>query len=278
VDFIRARKDEPSFAYIAPNMPHLQLAVTDPFDGLSERGLFGDVMAEIDDLVAAVRQALEDEGIAENTLLVFTSDNGHWIRFQDTASHPKYDEARIHIGSARPFRDGKGSTWEGGQRVPGVWWWPGTIGPRRVVREPASTLDILPTAFALAGQPPPTGRILDGRDIRPLLAPAAFPGSVPDFEFVYVGNDLNQSYAARKGPWKLHTHLYSQTGNNYGFAPNSSSRVAVSPNLLFNLETDPSERFNVAADHPATVAELQGILNDFNASVATEGTFWGAAP
>lgn len=272
--FIRANREQPFFAYIALNMPHLQIAVTAPFEGVSERGLLGDTMAEIDDLVATIRTTLEDEGIAENTLVIFTSDNGHWIRFQDDASHPKYGEARIHIGSARPFRDGKGSTWEGGVRVPGVFWWPGVIEPRSVMQHPASAFDILPTVFALAGQPLPADRTLDGRDIRPYFHPATFPGSVPDFEYIFTGFDQNQIYAVRKGPWKLHTHLYSQTSNNYGFAPNSASRTTLAEPLLFQLENDPSERFNLRADHPAIVADLQSAISAFAASHAAEGSFW----
>ena len=275
VSFIRAKKNQPFLAYIAPNFPHLQLAASDETAGSSQRGLLGDVMTDIDNLVAAVRQTLEQENIASNTLIVFSSDNGHWIKYQNTASDPLYGEARIHIGSAKPFRDGKGSTWEGGQRVPGVWHWPGVIPPRSVSSAPASALDILPTALALAGVPLPAGRTLDGRDIRPYLDSVSFPGTVPEFGFFFTGFENNPTYAARKGPWKLHTHLYSQTGNNYGFAPNSSARVAVSPNLLFNVETDPSERYNVAADHPVVVSELQALLAAFNASVATEQTFWG---
>lgn len=274
VDFIRENKDSPFFAYIAPNYPHLHVAVTEPFEGVSERGLLGDCMAEIDDLVATVRTTLEDEGIAENTLIIFTSDNGHWIRFQNDANHPKYGEARIHIGSARPFRDGKGSTWEGGQRVPGVFWWPGTIQPRTVSREPASTLDILPTALSLANQPIPNDRNLDGRDIRPYLNPNLFPGNVADFEFLYAGWDQNAIYAVRKGKWKLHTHLYSQTGNSWGFANNGSGRITLASPILFDLEADPSERFNRAAENPAAVAELQAIIDSFNTSVSDEGTFW----
>lgn len=277
VSFIEAKKDQPFFAYIAPNFPHLQIAASDEKAGTSARGLLGDAMADIDELVAAVRQALEDHGIADNTLIVFTSDNGHWIRFQNTATHPLYGEARIHIGSARPFRDGKGSTWEGGQRVPGVWCWPGTIPARTVVRSPASNLDIMPTALALAGAPLPTGRTLDGRDIRPHLNPATFPGTVADFVFIYSGFDQNASYAVRKGLWKLHTHLYSQTGDNYGFAPDSSGRTTLASPLLFNLETDPPERYNLAAGHPATVRELLDLISSFNASVAAENTFWGPA-
>ena len=235
-------------------------------------------MAEIDNLVATVRKAVDDAGIASNTLIVFTSDNGHWIKYQNTASDPLYGEARILIGSAKPFRDGKGSTWEGGLRVPGVWCWPGTIPARTVVRQPVSSLDILPTAFALVGAPLPTGRTLDGRDIRPYLNSSQFPGNVPDFSFVYTGYEQNPAYAARKGQWKLHTHLYSQTGKNYGFASDSSTRLALGTPILFNVETDPSERYNVAVANPAIVSMLQTVLTNFNTSVATEKTFWGAAP
>lgn len=278
VSFIRAKKDQPFFAYIAPNFPHLQLAVSDAYAGTSERGLLGDTMAEIDNLVATVRQTLDEESIAQNTLIVFSSDNGHWINYQNTASNALYGEARINIGSSKPFRDGKGSTWEGGQRVPGIWCWPGTIPARTVICQPASALDILPTAFALAGAPLPTGRTLDGRDIRHYLNPTSFPGNVADFQFIFTGNEYSPTYAIRKGPWKLHTHLYSQTGNNYGFAPNSSSRLALASPLLFNVETDPSERYNVAAENPTIVSELQNLLTNFNSSVSTEQTFWGPPP
>jgi arylsulfatase A len=278
VAFIRAHKQSPFLAYIAPNMPHLQIAATEAFTGTSERGLLGDTMAEIDDLVATLRQTLEEENIAGNTLLIFTSDNGHWIRFQNEANHALYGEARIHIGSARPFRDGKGSTWEGGMRVPGIWHWPGVIPPHTPRFEPASTLDVLPTVFALAGLPIPTDRTLDGRDIRPLLAPTLFPGSVPEFRLVFTGFETNLPYAVRKGPWKLHTHLYSQTGNHYGFAPNSTTRTAVSPNLLFQLEKDPSERFSLTASQAAITADLQAEIQAFTQSVANEQTFWGPPP
>jgi arylsulfatase len=276
VSFIRAKKNQPFFAYIAPNFPHLQIAASDPFLGTSPRGLLGDTMAEIDNLVAAVRGAVIEEGIAANTLVILTSDNGHWIKYQNTASDPLYGEARIHIGSAKPFRDGKGSTWEGGQRVAGVWCWPGTIGAGQANRSPVSSLDILPTAFALAGVPLPSGRSIDGRDIRPYLNPATFTGSVAEFQFVFTGFDQNATYAARKGPWKLHTHLYSQTGDNYGFAANSSSRLTLGAPILFQVETDPSERYNVASANSSVVTELQTLLNQFNNSVNTEQTFWGS--
>lgn len=269
VQFIKDNKDGPFLLVIAPNMPHLPVHAGDAFKGRSLRGLYGDCIEEIDEMVGRVTQTLRDQGIAENTLVVFSSDNGPWILYENTASHAKYGEARLLVGSALPFRDGKGSTWEGGVRVPGVWWWPGTIPPGTVVRSPASTMDVLPTAFALAGEPLPAGRTLDGRDIRPYLNPAAFAGAVPDFAFVYTGSNWNTYYAARKGPWKLHQALYSQTGNNYGFAATASNP------LLFNVEQDPHERFNVAVSHPEVVADLNAVISAFGASVTAEGTFWG---
>ncbi len=274
--FIRAHKGGPFLAYVAPNMPHLGIHASDPFLGTSEQGLLGDVMAELDDLIGALRRTVEEEGIAQNTLIILSSDNGHWIKYQDTANDAEYGEARAYIGSARPFRDGKGSTWEGGVRVPGVWFWPGTISARRVVSQQASNMDVLPTVFALAGEPLPTGRTLDGRDIRPYLNPTLFPGSVADFTYIYTGSPDNFIYGATKGPWKLHTHLYSQTGNNYGFAANSANRTTLPSPLLFNVETDPSERFNVAGDNPTIVSELQAVISAFNTSVNSEQTFWGA--
>lgn len=270
VGFIQQNKANPFLLYLAPNMPHLPVHAGDAFKGKSLRGLYGDCIEEIDAMLGTVVSTLESEGIAQNTLVIFTSDNGSWILYENTASHSLYGEARLLVGSALPFRDGKGSTWEGGVREVGVWYWPGVIPPRTVVKTPASTMDVLPTAFALAGEPLPSGRTIDGRDIRPYLSSNAFPGTVPAFQHVYTGASSNGVYAARKGPWKLHVALYSQTGNNYGF---SASQGAP---LLFNVEQDPHERFDRRAQEPAVVAELQGVINDFNTSVNTEQTFWGA--
>lgn len=269
VSFIQQNKANPFLLYVVPNMTHLPLHAGDAFKGKSLAGLLGDCVEEIDAMVGTIVSTLETEGIAQNTLVIFTSDNGPWILYENTASHSLYGEARLLVGSALPFRDGKGSTWEGGVRVVGSWYWPGTIAPRTVVKSPASNMDILPTAFALAGEPLPSGRTLDGRDIRPLLNAATFPGTVPDFQYIYTGNSANSVYAARKGPWKLHTAIYSQTGNNYGFTASQSTP------LLFNVEQDPHERFDRRAQEPAIVSELQAVINAFNTSVNNEQTFWG---
>jgi arylsulfatase A len=196
------------------------------------------------------------------------SDNGSWIRFETTASHPLYGEARLMVGSALPFRDGKGSTWEGGMRVPGVWYWPGTIPPRTLVRTPAMTMDVLPTAFAPAGDLLPGGRTLDGCDIWPMLSSGAFPGTVPDFQLVYTGNSENAIYAVRKGLWKLHNRLYSQNGNNHGFTASQSHP------LHFNVEQDPHKGFDRPAQETAVASEMQAINDGFDTSLNSERTFW----
>jgi arylsulfatase len=268
VQFIKDHKDGPFFLYVATNMPHLPIHASDEFRGTSLRGLYGDCIEEIDAMVGSLVTTLEAENIAENTLLVFTSDNGPWIRFQNTAWDDRYKEARILIGSALPFRDGKGSIWEGGFRVPGVWWWPGTIQPATVVRQPAATLDVLPTIFALAGEPLPSDRTIDGRDIRPYLNSGVFPGTVPDFAFFYTGGNARTVYAVRNGPWKLTTGLYTQTGDNYGFS------ASVNDPLLFQVEQDPHERFDVSSQNPEVVNQLKALRTDFIDSVNNEGSFW----
>ena len=268
MSFIRNNRETPFFAYVAYGMPHLPVHASSEARGKSKRGLYGDVIEEIDANVGRLRSLLDELELAENTLIVFTSDNGPWIRFQDTAEHEMYGEARLNIGSALPFRDGKGSTWEGGVRVPGVFWWPGVIEPATVVREPACTFDVLPTVFAYAGVPIPTGRSLDGRDIRHYFNPAMNLGTVDPFQFIYTGASKNEVYGSRKGPWKVHIRLYSQTRNDYGY---QASREKP---LLFQVEHDPSERFDRASEHPDVVKSLLDQIEQFESRLSSEGSFW----
>ncbi len=244
VSFIKANKDKPFFAYIAHNQPHLGLYVSENFKGKSRRGLLGDVMAEIDNSVSRIRNALEESGIAENTIIIFSSDNGPWIRFRDTAHDTKYGEARLHVGYAQPFRDGKGSNWEGGHRVAGIVCWPGTIQPARVL-EPASTLDVLPTVFAACGVEPKP--LTDGRDIRTILEGQS---PVVPFSFGYSGPD-NQFSGWREGPWKLLVRTPSQIKD-----PTAPAATPAKP-LLFQVEEDLGESINRAAEHPEIVEKLK---------------------
>jgi arylsulfatase len=268
IQFIKDHKEKPFLLYIAPNMPHLPVHAGKAFQGKSQHGPYGDCIEEIDEMMGALNDALEKEGIAQNTLVILTSDNGPWIAHQNDVNHPRYGEARRLVGSALPFRDGKGSTWEGGVREVGVWYWPGTILPGTVVRQPASTMDVLPTAFALAGEPLPADRTIDGRDIRSYLNPSAFEGTVSEFRYIYTGNPDSSIYGARVGPWKLHTRLFSQTGDNHGFAASNEKP------LLFNVEEDPYERIDRASEQSAKVSELKEAIDAFKASVAAEKTFW----
>lgn len=243
VDFIGRHHEQPFFIYLAHNQPHLGLFADEKFSGRSKRGLLGDVMAEIDDSVGQILAALEKHGLSSNTLLFFSSDNGPWLKFQDTADHPRYGEARLNVGYAYPFRDGKASIFEGGHRVPGIFYWPGVLPAKRQL-EPASTLDLLPTLFALAGVEVP-GEI-DGRDIRPLLDPQRHPGEVALFSMLY-SNALNQPNAIREGPWKLITRI-----------SNKHKDLKASPEapLLFQVEHDLGERFNRAGEQPEITARL----------------------
>ncbi len=254
--FIHEHRGRPFFLYLAHNQPHLGLYAGEAFRGRSRRGLLGDVMAEIDASVGRVRKALEEAGVANNTLVIFSSDNGPWILFQNTAQHRKYGEARLHIGYAQPFRDGKGSNWEGGHRVPGLFCWPGVLPPARQL-EPASTLDVLPTVLALCGAEVPAN--VDGRDIRPLLAPGRHPGPVATFELLYCGVD-NRPNAFRQGAWKLHTGLTSQIKEPHGFTATRENP------LLFQVEQDLGERFNLAAANPGMVDRLRERMDAITAT------------
>ncbi|MBT8038479.1 MAG: sulfatase [Verrucomicrobiae bacterium] len=251
IAFIQKNKHRPFFAYVAHNQPHLGLFVSDAYQGKSRRGLLGDVMAEIDDSVGQILTAIKEAQIEHNTLVIFSSDNGPWVRFRDTPKS-KYGEARMHVGYALPFRDGKGSCWEGGHRTPGIFYWPGTIHAKRELT-PVSTLDVLPTVFALTGAQSPDPSILDGRDIRSLILPN-HPNPKPlEFEF-YYSHAKNIIIAVRKGPWKLMVAIPSQTGKNYGF--NASEEHP----LLFNVEQDIGERINRAAENPTRVQSMLEML------------------
>jgi arylsulfatase A-like enzyme len=235
IRFIREHKDQPFFVYLPHTMPHVPLFASADHAGKSSRGLFGDVVEELDANIGRLLQTLRDEHLAERTLVLFTSDNGPWLTQSEQG------------GSAGLLKDGKGSTWEGGMREPAIAWMPGAIPAGTVTSELASTLDFLPTFCALAGVDLPADRPLDGYN----LAPLCHGDKSPRREmFYYRGFDL---MAVRLGPWKA--HFKTQTG--YG-QPQAESH---DPPLLFNLEIDPSERFNVAAANPAVLAEIRALAD-----------------
>ncbi|MEQ8703611.1 MAG: sulfatase [Phaeodactylibacter sp.] len=248
LDFMQQDDAAPFFVYLPFAMPHVPLYPGEAFEGHSRAGTYGDVVEEIDDAVGQIRSALDQAGLAENTLILFTSDNGPWII------------KGADGGSAGHLRDGKGSTWEGGMRVPGIACWPGTIAPGQVQRAPVNTMDCYTTLLQLAGQDLPEDRLVDGQNLLPLLR----GDTLADRPFFYYGPG-NQLQSVRKGPWKLHQITSSQTGIDYfdGQLP-----------LLFNLDEDPGERFDRAVEYPEVVAELQLLLKAQAAATEKEGTYW----
>ncbi len=238
---ITTAKDKPFFLYFAHNFPHVPVFASPDFAGKSRRGIYGDAVEEIDWSVGQVIATLREVGVAENTLVVFTSDNGPWLIMGDQG------------GSAGPLKDGKGCTWEGGMRVPGIAWWPGRIAPG-ITSEPASTLDLLPTFLGLAKAPLPSDRELDGIDLAPLL----FSGkALPERPFFYYRG--TRVAAVRVGDFKA--HFFTQTG--YGGAKPEEHN----PPVLHHLGRDPSERHNIAAAHPDIVEKLTKLRDEHQAAM-----------
>lgn len=234
VKFIRQHKDEPLFLYFPHTYPHIPLAASPRFRGKSDQGLYGDVVEELDWSVGQVLQALKDNGLAENTLVVFSSDNGPWFQ-----------------GSPGKNRGRKGTTLEGGMRVPGIARMPGTIAAGRVSGAFASVMDILPTFSAMAGLPLPANP-LDGQDISPILR-----GAETDIErkqpFLYF--DGWDAQCSRFGKWKLHF----ARRNDFIYSPGPAGGVKtlpLNPPELYNLDLDPDESYDVAPENPQIVEDL----------------------
>lgn len=243
--FLDTCKDQPFLLYLAHSMPHVPLFVSDKFDGKTERGLFGDVVEEIDWSVGQILDWLRQNDLDANTLVIFTSDNGPWLSYGN------------HAGSAGPFREGKGTTFEGGVRMPCIMRWPGKIPAGTVCSELAVTFDLLPTIASLTGSPLPSHPI-DGRDISRLMFGGPEEKTPHDAFYYYWGTDLQ---AVRSGQWKLHfPHTYrsltgtpGQEGKPDGY---TQERIELS---LFDLENDPGESTDVKADHPEVVARLKEL-------------------
>ncbi len=242
--FIRQSKGKPFFLYLAHTFPHVPLFSAPPYLNTSPRGLYGDTVEEIDASTGQVLQALKDEGLDKNTLVIFTSDNGPWLTFG------------VNGGSAGLLRDGKGSTFEGGMREPFIAWWPGRVPAGQTVLDMISTLDLLPTFAKLAGMQPPADRALDGYDISPVLFGTG--PSPRDVMYYYRGEFL---YAVRKGPFKAHF----VTEDAYG--PGDRHRQEHDPPLLYHLGHDPSERFDVAKQHPEVIAEIRKLVEEHRKTI-----------
>ena len=242
VKFIQKNKKQPFFLYVPHTFPHVPLFASKDFRGKSPAGLYGDVVEELDWSVGQILDTLRKEGLAESTLVVFSSDNGPWLIFNQ------------HGGSAGPLREGKGSTWEGGMRVPGIFWWPGHIPAGRTQHQVGCTMDLFTTCLKLAGGKAPTDREIDGLDISPLLFGT---GDVQrGAYFYYRGQTL---YALRLGPWKIHYITRS------GYGPDAPQMH--NPPLVFHLPSDPGEKFNVAEQNPEVIAQAARAVEQHRATV-----------
>ena len=242
VGFIEKNRERPFFLYLPHSMPHVPLFVSEKFKGRSAQGLYGDVIEEIDWSVGQILATLKRLDLDRNTLVVFTSDNGPWRSYGN------------HAGSPGSFRESKGTSFEGGVRVPFIARFPGRIPRGRVVRTPAMTIDLLPTVAKLAGAAVPADRIVDGADLWPWLSGKP-PGRDPhEALYFYWGHELQ---AVRAGRWKLHLpHGYQhldQAGNDGKAGRYVRREIGLS---LFDLEKDPGETTDVAAANPQVVQQL----------------------
>ncbi|NQV23964.1 MAG: sulfatase [Rhodopirellula sp.] len=243
ISFITKNKDEKFFLYLPHSLPHVPLFRSKEFEGRSLRGLYGDVIEEIDWSVGQVPQTLRDLKLDQNTIVWFTSDNGPWLTFND------------HGGSAGLLREGKGTTWDGGMREPSICWWPGTIPAGQVSAELGTTMDIYSTSLALAGAKLEKDRIVDGYDLTESLKGKS--KSPREIVYYYRGTKL---MALRKGPWKAHFATQeSYTGNN--------KLTEHDPPVLYNLEVDPSEKWDVADQHADVIAEIKVAAEAHKATV-----------
>lgn len=249
VDFIKRNKDKPFFLYVPHPQPHVPLFVSDKFKGKSERGLYGDVIMEIDWSVGQIMQALKDNGLEENTMVIFTSDNGPWLSYGN------------HAGSALPLREGKGTAWEGGQREPFIMKYPKKLKPGRTVDVPMMAIDILPTIAHVTESKLPE-QVIDGKNAWSILT-GEHTEPVQDAYFFYYR--VNEMFGVRYGKWKMYfPHRYrTMDGQEPGKdgQPGNYRYIDMEEIELYDVVNDVSETNNVAEAHPEIVAEIKARAN-----------------
>jgi arylsulfatase A len=235
IKFIKKNKNKPFFIYLAHNLPHVPLFASKEALGKSSRGLYGDVVEEIDHGVGKILNTLKEEGLDKNTLVVFTSDNGPWTAYNEQG------------GSAGLLRAGKGTTWEGGMREPTIFWAPERISPG-IIDKIGSTMDLFNTFSNIAGVSLPEDRILDSYDLSPLLFENK--NTERDHLFYYRGTNL---YAIRLGDFKAHYVTQGEYGQ-FG------EKEIHNPPLLYNLNQDPSEQYNITLQHPDVLQAMKNLV------------------
>lgn len=250
ISFMKKHKSDKFFVYIPYAMPHVPLHPGIKFAGKSKRGTYGDVVEEIDWAVGEILSALKQEGLDKNTLVWFISDNGPWIIKGEKG------------GSSGLFRDGKGSTWEGGVRVPCIAYCPGQIEPA-INGSVITAMDVYATNVWLSGFKLPKDYVMDGSVVASYLG-YKNAGEKKQEPYFYFGTG-QQLFAVRYGKWKLHIKTFSQTRIDYfnGELP-----------LLFNLETDPSETYNLACEYPEVVNSLKRLMHNKLEEIENTGNYF----
>jgi arylsulfatase A-like enzyme len=247
VRFIDQNQNEPFFLYLSYNAPHFYLHPSERFAGTSARGKYGDIVEELDWSIGEVLQALRERGLGENTLVFFVSDNGPALPFD------------LGGGSAGLLRGGKGTTWEGGMRVPAIAWGPGTIEAGTTTDALATAMDLYPTVLEMAGAQAPSDRVIDGVNLLPVLRDPEAEGR--DVVFYHKAEQVQ---AVRRGPWKMHLTA-SQN-------PDRGRPAEEAPPLLYHLGRDPSERYNVAGEHPEVIEALKTLVDEHRSGLAPPET------
>jgi arylsulfatase A-like enzyme len=261
VKFIENNKKGPFFLYLPHSMVHVPLGVSEKFRGKSKQGLYGDVMMEVDWSIGEIMKAVEKNGLARNTLIIFTSDNGPWLNFGN------------HAGTTGGLREGKGTIWEGGQRVPCIMRWTGVIPAGEICNRISSSIDILPTLAAITGAPLPERKI-DGVNILPLMLgdKEAFPRH--EFLYYYKENSLE---AVQRDYWKLvlphkgyQSYMYMKPGKD-GWPGPYGTETIYTPEL-YDLRRDPGEWYDVSDIYPEKVKELQALAGEARLDLGDENT------
>jgi arylsulfatase len=250
ISFIKKNKKRPFFAYIPHPMPHVPINASPAFKGKSKQGLYGDMIQEVDHHVGRIMQTLQEEGLDKNTLVIFTSDNGPWLNFGN------------HAGSSGGLREGKGTSFEGGHRVPCIMRWKGKVPAGVVANQLASTIDILPTLAAFTGASLPE-KAIDGVDLSELLKGNMELSPREHFLYYYRRNSLE---AVRKGNWKLVFQHPSRSylGKSPGFDgfPGPSPENVIMYEALYDLRRDPGEQYDVKAHYPQVMQELRDLAEE----------------
>ncbi len=248
VQFIEKNKNKPFFLYLPHTMPHVPLGVSEKFAEKTAYGRYGNVIEEIDWSVGEIFNAIRKNKLDKKTLVIFTSDNGPWITYGN------------HAGKAYPLREGKSTTFEGGMRVPCIMRWPDMIPAGAVNHEMATTMDFLPTIVRLAGSRAPEDRVIDGKDIWPLMSGESEAKTPYDAFFYHQTSELQ---AVRSGPWKLHfPHQYRHQAGPPGKDGEPAGQIDASIGLsLYNIEKDIGETKNLADQHPDIVQKLKTLAD-----------------